>query len=242
MPSKKPSLRENGCLNSAAKDVRDKKFQELEFFDPDDLVQVKYEMLRRVETEGHSVVDATRDFGYSRLAYYRTREKFEQEGVVGLVPRSEARRAGTSSPARSSTSFSVSSRQSPSCAPLIWSIALPSDSTWRFIPAVSSGHFCAEKKTPPESIDPRPLDRLVEGYERLRKSVLEGDRFEATRRGLSVFLSQGMAAWMKVYKLLDEGHAAPSRVSFSGAKKELASEIAELMAEVFLRHKEESRC
>lgn len=94
MASKKPSLRESGCLHPGAKDVRDAKFQQLEFFDPDDLVQVKYEMLRRVQTEGASVVDVARDFGYSRLVYYRAREKFDREGMVGLVPKKRGPRGG----------------------------------------------------------------------------------------------------------------------------------------------------
>ena len=35
--------------------MRDPKFQENEFFDPRDLVQVRYEMLRRVSVENSSV-------------------------------------------------------------------------------------------------------------------------------------------------------------------------------------------
>jgi hypothetical protein len=83
---------------------------------------------------------------------------------------------------------------------------------------------------------------LVEGYECLRKSVLEGDHFEATRHGLGVLSSQGMAAWIRVYRMLDAGRSVPSRVSLPSAPQELASDIAELIAEVFLRHREESRC
>ena len=94
MPSKKPSLRESGCLNPLAEDVRDSMFHKLEFFDADDLVQVKYEMLRRVQAEGGSVSEAARDFGYSRLAYYRAREKFDQEGMVGLVPKKRGPKGG----------------------------------------------------------------------------------------------------------------------------------------------------
>jgi transposase len=94
MPSKKPSLRASGCLNPMAEGVRDSRFQEIEFFDADDLVQVKYEMLRRVQTEGGSVSEAARDFGYSRLAYYRAQGKFDQEGMVGLVPKKRGPKGG----------------------------------------------------------------------------------------------------------------------------------------------------
>lgn len=80
------------------------------------------------------------------------------------------------------------------------------------------------------------------GYERLRESVLENDRFEATRCGLGVFVSQGMAAWMKVYRLLDEPQRMPARETFVTTPSGLASEIAELLAELFIRREEVSRC
>ena len=42
------SLREQGTLNPRPQAVTDDLFTASEFFDPHDLVQVKYEMLRRV--------------------------------------------------------------------------------------------------------------------------------------------------------------------------------------------------
>ena len=46
------ALRQQGCLNPHPERVTDELFQTREFFDPRDRVRVKYEMLRRVETEG----------------------------------------------------------------------------------------------------------------------------------------------------------------------------------------------
>lgn len=57
------------------------------FFDPNDLVQVKYEMLRSVEKDGRAVVEAVEAFGFSRPVYYVTRELFDREGLPGLLPR-----------------------------------------------------------------------------------------------------------------------------------------------------------
>ena len=57
--------------NGAAEAARDELFLRHEFFDPRDLVQVKYEMLRRVRVDGASVSQAARDFGFSRTAFYR---------------------------------------------------------------------------------------------------------------------------------------------------------------------------
>ena len=80
-------LREEGILNLAPEKVRDSKFRENEFFDPRDLMQVKYEMLRRVSVESASVADATTEYGVSRPTYYQIKANFEQAGLAGLVPR-----------------------------------------------------------------------------------------------------------------------------------------------------------
>jgi transposase len=81
------ALLEEGTLNPSPGKVRDPKFQENEFFDPRDLVQVKYEMLRRVSVEKASVTEATEKYGVSRPTYYQTKASFDKDGLVGLVPR-----------------------------------------------------------------------------------------------------------------------------------------------------------
>jgi transposase len=84
---KTESLKKCGALNPHPKKVVEKMFSEsaLEFFDPRDLVQVKYEMLRTVNKEGRSVKQASEAFGFSRPAFYQAQSKFKQEGVTGLV-------------------------------------------------------------------------------------------------------------------------------------------------------------
>lgn len=79
-------LREHGTLNRGPDRIVDPAFLEDEFFDPRDLLQVKYEMLRRVLSEGQSVVRATRQFGLSRPSFYKARGDFEQSGLAGLLP------------------------------------------------------------------------------------------------------------------------------------------------------------
>jgi transposase len=82
---KRQVLREWRSLNRRSQRVRDQLFQEDAFFDPEDLVQVKYEMLRRVRVEGQSVAQAAGHFGFSRVAYYQILGAFEREGLPGLV-------------------------------------------------------------------------------------------------------------------------------------------------------------
>jgi transposase len=85
--SKTKTLRAEGTLNVAPDKVSDPKFLEGDFFDPHDLVQVKYEMLRRVSAENTSVTDATNEYGVSRPTYYQAKTNFDQAGIAGLVPR-----------------------------------------------------------------------------------------------------------------------------------------------------------
>jgi transposase len=85
--AKVKALLEEGTLNPSPGKVRDPKFQENEFFDPRDLMQVKYEMLRQVSVENASVTEATEKYGSSRPTYYQTKASFDKGGLAGLVPR-----------------------------------------------------------------------------------------------------------------------------------------------------------
>ena len=67
--------------------MRDPAFTEgSPFFDPEDLVQVKYEMLRRVREEGERVTQASAAFGFSRPSFYAAQAAFQEAGLPGLVP------------------------------------------------------------------------------------------------------------------------------------------------------------
>ena len=61
--AKNAALLEEGTLNPAPDKVGDPKFQHSDFFDPLDIVQVKYEMLRRVTVERASVTHVTEEYG-----------------------------------------------------------------------------------------------------------------------------------------------------------------------------------
>ena len=85
--SKASVLAEDGTLNPAPEKVGDPKFQEDGFFDPRDIVQVKYEMLRRVSVDKASVTEASDEYGVSRPTFYQAKADFEGAGLAGLVPR-----------------------------------------------------------------------------------------------------------------------------------------------------------
>ena len=80
------ALRQARCLNPHPEQVTDQTFLSEEFFDARDMVQVKYEMVRRVSVDGVSVTDAAAAFGYSRPAYYQAAAALAESGLEGLVP------------------------------------------------------------------------------------------------------------------------------------------------------------
>ena len=84
---KTKSLSEQGVLNQHPGRVKDPLFKENEFFDPRDLLQVKYEMIRRVTTDGKPVAQTAKDFGFSRPSFYQAQSAFIKEGLPGLIPR-----------------------------------------------------------------------------------------------------------------------------------------------------------
>jgi transposase len=83
---KEAALAATRCLNPHPGQVRDPGFLASEFFDARDVVQVKYEMVRRVKADGAPVTEAAAAFGYSRPAYYQAAAALEASGLEGLVP------------------------------------------------------------------------------------------------------------------------------------------------------------
>jgi transposase len=85
--AKAEALRRQGALHPDPDAVRDEAFRQGEFFDARDLVQVRYEMLRRHQVDRQAVTEVAGAFGVSRQAFYTTEAAFEEMGVSGLLPR-----------------------------------------------------------------------------------------------------------------------------------------------------------
>jgi len=83
---KSQALQQQGYWNPHSERVTDELFLTREFFDPRDLVQVKYEMLRRVETEGLPVNRSAAAFGFSRPSFYQAQASFQEGGLPALMP------------------------------------------------------------------------------------------------------------------------------------------------------------
>ena len=80
------ALRAARCLNARPERVVDAAFSASPFFDARDLLQVKYEMIRRVQVDGVPVSHAAAAFGFSRPSYYQAAGALEAAGLAGLLP------------------------------------------------------------------------------------------------------------------------------------------------------------
>lgn len=88
------ALRVDGALNRHAAQITDPVFGAHQFFDARDLVQVKYEMLRRVEIDAQPVTPTAAAFRLSRPSFYQAQRAFQQRGLAGLLPKKRGPHGG----------------------------------------------------------------------------------------------------------------------------------------------------
>lgn len=79
-------LKNSGTLNTKVNLVKDELFLKNKFFDPNDMLQIKYEMLRHVKIDKWCITKATKMFGLSRPAFYKLENDFKF-GLSGLLPK-----------------------------------------------------------------------------------------------------------------------------------------------------------
>jgi transposase len=90
-PAKKKALLGSGTLNPDPEAVRSELFK-LDFFDPCDRAQVKYEMLRAHSVDGDPIAEACRHFGFSRESFYQIERAFRELGFSSLLPEKRGRK------------------------------------------------------------------------------------------------------------------------------------------------------
>ena len=79
-------LMSNGTYNKRYDSVRKPKFLTGVFYDPMDIVQVKYEMLREAQESDRAIGEVANEFGFSRTAYYNIKESYDKNGMSSLIP------------------------------------------------------------------------------------------------------------------------------------------------------------
>jgi len=89
--TKKKALLASGTLNPHPETVRSELFK-MDFFDPCDRAQVKYEMLRSHAVDGDPVAEACRQFGFSRESFYQIQQVFGELGFSSFLPRKPGRK------------------------------------------------------------------------------------------------------------------------------------------------------
>ena len=95
------ALRRHHALNPRPEAVTDPAFVTGDpFFDARDLVQVKYEMLRRARRDGQPVGRAATAFGFSRPSFYQAQALFSSPVSPVSFPNGLDRGARTSCPKR----------------------------------------------------------------------------------------------------------------------------------------------
>ena len=127
-PKKIQTLRSSGTLNPRPEKVRHPRFADSEFFDPHDLVQVKYETLRAVQTDGQPLAQAAVDFGLSRPTVYQARQAFEMAGIEGLFPH----KRGPKSPHKLKPEVRQYLEEALGSAPELKAAELVQQVRWRF--------------------------------------------------------------------------------------------------------------
>jgi transposase len=83
---KRQALAASRTLNPHPEKVTDPAFAPGGFFDPDDQLQVKYEMVRRASAEGVPPGRAAASFGFSRQSFYTAKQAIAERGLAGLLP------------------------------------------------------------------------------------------------------------------------------------------------------------
>ena len=85
-PTKRQALQASSTFNPRHGQVQHPLFQDSDFFDPEDLLQLKYESLRAVRQDQYSLARAASEFGLSRPTLYKAQTHFAAQGLEGLLP------------------------------------------------------------------------------------------------------------------------------------------------------------
>ena len=80
---KTDSLSASGTLNRHPGKIQARRFQNGGFFDPRDMLQVRYEMVRSAETA--KLAEVAEDFGVSVPTCIRNRRRFREGGLQALI-------------------------------------------------------------------------------------------------------------------------------------------------------------
>jgi hypothetical protein len=194
--TKRTFLGQQGVLNPRPEDVQHESFRDSEFFDPEDLLQVKYEMLRQVEVDNKQSAKPPRRLASLDHRSSRHRQLFRSL-ISPVCCHTNGDRDPDTSWGRNRCSLWHDCNSPSRGSPLTnWPTESQSASASRFTPAASTVNY-GIKKTPvsPESAAVRFSDRrLVTAYEELRSQAAQGRQ---QGPGLTLMMARGFRSWME---------------------------------------------
>lgn len=183
-------------LNPHPEKVTDTAFLASRFCDARDVVQVKYEMVRRVRVDGLPVTQAARAFGYCRQAFYEVAAALDAGGPGALA----AGKPGPKGPLKLTDPVMDQVEgwlaADPDLRSATWPTACRTCSGSPSIPARWSVPWPAAARpatprSPKPGPDPGP-EAGVEHYERLREAA------GSPQHGLAVLAAKGLVAFLRV--------------------------------------------
>ena len=193
--AKTAELDRSGTLNPHPEGVVDPLFQNNPFFDPRDLLQARYEMLRRHRIEGQSIVETTLAFGVSRPTFYHAQTAFTERGLAGLVPRLRGPKGRHKLSGEVLQHILALKHREPDAHD---SPVRAGDSTTVRDPRTSSQSRtrpAEQKKTARAATDTLIPAGAAADYEALREQLFGIERPGVRVAGLSVVVRRGLAAW-----------------------------------------------
>ena len=213
--AKEKALREQGVLHRHADMVQDEAFRSHEFFDACDLVQVRYEMLRRHRVDERALSEVAASFGVNRQALYKTKTAFQEQGIAGLLPR----RRGPKGAHKCTEEILDFVEQ--------WRSTRSADATGSVVEAIERRFgvtmnprsieraLARHKKRTKEDKSPKmtslALDpsHIQDQYKALCREVIEADSAGGGGHGLALFLLRGMVASLSALSAAGQGLMAP---------------------------------
>ena len=206
LDSKAESLRQQGALNPHPQKVADPVFLRGEFFDPRDLVQVKYEMLRRVRVEGASVTQVVSGVRVLASRFLPGPSALPQRRLARLDPSTP----GPPTPPQTLRPDRRIPAPTPTPRP-----ALASPRALGAGPkAIRPGRPSSEHRTrlgaqtkkspmipdaPRDQIPILPDEPWATRYEELRKQVMAETGSLDHTYGYALLVRRGLVAWMKAW-------------------------------------------
>ena len=211
---KSEALAQDGVLNRHPDAIRDVLFSGNPFFDPKDLVQVRYEMVRRHQVDGAAISKVAAAFGVSRPTFYKAQDALETAGLAGSATEPAGPQRWPQDLCRGDCLRRRTQGRDPRADDATMSRRDRAALRRQGAPAEPRTRAGAQKKTKQSALIVAAAD-AVGAYEKLRAAVLNAEPSSCS--GLGIIRHRGLAAWIRecgsepqVEAVRTNYHAAPT--------------------------------